>query len=299
MNRIALVTDEVSLPIDYDMPPLLDAFREIGVEARTCSWDDPGVHWAGFDAVLLRSPWSYVERLPEFLSWCEDVTALTQLLNPLAVSRWSLDKHYMADLAAHGVPVVPSRFVVPGTDPVPVWREFLAEHSGTAEVVVKPTVGAYSKDVQRFARSSEPEATHHISHLLDKGHHVLLQPYVASVDEDGETDLVYFSGVYSHAIRKSAMLMPDGTVNVPTFESRRAREATADERAVASAVLDAAVSHLGLQRPLLYARVDLIRGADRSPIVLEMELCEPSLNLLFAEGSALRFARAVAEHVKS
>ncbi|WP_133740787.1 ATP-grasp domain-containing protein [Actinorugispora endophytica] len=299
MNRIALVTDEASLPIDYDMPLLLDACQETGLKAETCSWEDPGVHWRGFDAVLLRSPWSYVERLPDFLAWCESVTALTRLFNPLRVSRWSLDKHYMADLSAHGVPVVPSGFVGPGADPFPAWRGFLAEHPGAGEFVVKPTVGAYSKDVRRFTRSSEPEAVRHVSRLLDKGRHVLLQPYVESVDRDGETDLVYFSGVYSHAIRKSAMLMPDGTVNVPTFESRRAREATEDERAVASAALDAAVSHLGLRRPLLYARVDLIRGADRSPVVLEVELCEPSLNLSFAEGSALRFARALADRLRS
>jgi hypothetical protein len=47
--------------------------------------------------------------------------------------------------------------------------------------------------------------------------------------------------------------------------------------------------------PLLYARVDLIRAADGSPRVLELELTEPSLFFDHAPGTATRFARAVAE----
>jgi O-ureido-D-serine cyclo-ligase len=90
------------------------------------------------------------------------------------------------------------------------------------------------------------------------------------------------------------MLMADGTVNVPTFESRAPRDADDDERAVASAALAAAGVHLQLNRPLLYARIDVIRGADGAPIVLELELCEPSLNLPFTDHGAERFARAIA-----
>lgn len=91
--------------------------------------------------------------------------------------------------------------------------------------------------------------------------------------------------------------MPDGTVNVPTFESRTARDAGADERAVASAALAAAGERLNLEEPLVYARVDVIRGADGAPIVLELELCEPSLNLPFTDHGATRFAQAIARRL--
>ncbi|MFG2049419.1 RimK family alpha-L-glutamate ligase [Micromonospora sp. NPDC048935] len=294
MSRLALVTDQASLPIDYDMALLLDACRAADLVAEVCDWEDPTVDWSGFDAVLLRSPWSYVDRLPVFLAWCERVAAVTDLHNPLPVVRWSLDKLYMADLAAHGVPVVPSTYVRPGSDPSAAVRQFLDGHPEAAEFVVKPTVGAYSKDVQRFSRSHAPTATAHVARLHSAGLVALLQPYLESVDRDGETDLIYFGGVYSHAIRKSPMLMPDGTVNVPTFESRTPRVAEDDERAVASAALAAAGARLGLDRPLVYARVDVIRGFDGAPIVLELELCEPSLNLPFTDHGPTRFAEAIA-----
>ncbi|PHM66163.1 Cycloserine biosynthesis protein DcsG [Xenorhabdus stockiae] len=297
MNTVALITDEASLPEDYDMPLLLDACRTIGLSAEICSWQDQTIDWSRFDAVLLRSPWSYVDHLPEFLVWCERISVLTELLNPLPVVRWNLDKFYLADLAAHGVPVVPSRFISPGMDILQNLRAFLAEHTEADEIVIKPTVGAYSKDIQRYKRQQEDKAVEHITYLIEKGCHVILQPYLASIDSEGETDLTYFDGVYSHAIRKGALLMSDGTVNFPLQEFRKARVADEDERAVASLALDTAVRHMGLDHALLYGRVDLVRDNGGKPIVLEIEICEPSLNLPFAEGGAMRFAQALADRL--
>ncbi|MFH7597072.1 hypothetical protein WDV06_18505 [Streptomyces racemochromogenes] len=297
-NHVALATDTTSLPIDHDMPLLLEACRAAGVRAEICSWEDPDIDWGSFDAVLLRSPWSYVEQLPRFLRWCEHVTAVTHLLNPLPVVRWNLDKSYLGDLDAAGVPVVPSSFVAPGAEPADALRAFLERHPASAEFVVKPTVGAYSRDVQRYSRAQEPEAVRHIAKLLRQGCDALIQPYLDAVDRDGETDLIYFDGAYSHAIRKRALLLPDGTVDVPTQDARTARDAAQDERAVASAALRAVVARLELERPLLYGRVDLIRDGDGRPVLLELEVCEPSLSMPFAEGSATRFARALAARLE-
>ncbi|MFJ4775547.1 RimK family alpha-L-glutamate ligase [Streptomyces sp. NPDC088762] len=297
-NHLALVTDETSLVIDYDMPLLLEACQAIGIRAEICSWRDPDIEWDRFDAVLLRSPWSYVESLKDFLEWCEYVTDVTYLFNPLPVVRWNLDKRYLADLAEAGVPVVPSGFVAPGTDAAQALRTFLDRHATAREIVVKPTVGAYSKDVQRFARSAQTEAAAYVAQLLDQGNHVILQPYMDSIDTYGETDLILFGGVYSHAIRKRALLLPDGTVDEPTQDARTVRDAAEDERAVAVAALDAAAAHLELQEPLLYSRVDLIRDADGQPLVLELELCEPSLSMPFSEASATRFAQVISARLE-
>jgi O-ureido-D-serine cyclo-ligase len=209
------------------------------------------------------------------------------------VVRWSLDKHYLVDLSSCGVPVVDSTFVEPNMDPDPILRTFLAEHPRLRDFVAKPAVGAYSKDVKRYTRGQASEALSHISMLLNENCAVILQPYLPSIDHDGETNLIYFDQVYSHAIRKGALLQEDGTVNPPTYAFRTAREPAAEELATAQAAIDAASAHLSLRHPLHYARVDLIRGENGEPRILELELFEPSLSLPLADGSADRFARAL------
>lgn len=300
MKPLALVTSAGSLPIDVDMPLLLAACQTVGLQAQVCDWEDPQVDWGRFEAAVLRSPWNYVDALPAFLAWCDRAAQRTRLFNPPRVSRWSLDKRYLGDLAAAGVPVVPTEFVAPQVGEaasLAVLDAFMARHPASGEVVIKPTVGAYSKDVRRFPRVAQAQAHHYLRSLQSRGAHVMLQPYLAAIDRDGETNLAFFDGHYSHAIRKGAMLMSDGTVHVPTQDLRQARQADAQEQAVARLALQAAARHLQLEQPLLYARVDLIRDGSGQPRVLELELCEPSLNLPFADGSALRFAQAIARRL--
>lgn len=291
MSKIALVTAIAATGTDTDMVPLIEACARAGLAAEVRAWDDPSVAWTRYDAALLRSPWDYTERLPEFLGWCERVATQSRLLNPLPVVRWNTDKHYLADLAARGVAVVPSAFVEPEAEPLPALQAFLAEHAQAAEFVVKPAVSAGSRDTQRYARSQEFAAANHIARLLDAGRSVLLQPYLASVDRDGETALLYFDGDYSHAIRKGALLRPDTGATEALFAPEQivAREPGQDEQALAQAVLAAARDALKLDAPLAYARVDLIRDSGGRPCLLELELCEPSLFFPYADGSADRF----------
>ncbi|MDQ8051015.1 hypothetical protein [Luteibacter sp.] len=296
MPRLALVTAIAAAALDDDLVPLLDACARAGITTQVRAWDDPSVAWSRFDAVLLRSPWDYTERLGEFLDWCGHVSTRSHLLNPLPVVRWNTDKHYLAALAERSVPVVATRFVEPDMDPLPTLQAFLAEHPQAAELVVKPSVGAGSRDAQRYSRDQEFAAANHIARLLDADRSAMLQPYLASVDRDGETALMFFEGRFSHAIRKGPLLQRD---EGPTEHLFAAEEITAripgqDELALAERVLAAAAECLHLQAPLTYARVDLIRDDDGSPRLLELELCEPSLFFLHAPGSADRFAALMA-----
>lgn len=299
MTIIALATSVCDLKNDDDMPLLVAECEALGVPVEVCAWDDPAVDWSRYAHVILRSTWNYIECRDEFLIWAEGVAARTNLVNPLSVVRWASDKHYLGDLAARGVPVVPSRFIEPGEDAREALRDFLATNSRSDEFVVKPTVGSYSKNVKRFVRAATDEALEHVHRIFGQGRSVILQPYLSSVDRLGETNLTYFDRVYSHAIRKSALLMSDGTVNGPTADFRAARVADADEQAVALAILDATVEHLGLERPLLYGRVDLIRGNDGTPMLLELDICEPSLSFPFCGGGAARFARTLGKLLNS
>lgn len=285
---VALVTARAARGLDEDMPPLLAAFASAGAHAEIVDWDGPEADWARFDAALLRSAWDYTERLPEFLAWIERVDALTALLNPATVLRWSADKHYLRDLERLGVPVVTTTFAEPGADAREVLKEFL-EREACAELVVKPAVGAGSRDTRRHARASIAETTDHVRELLDAHRAVLLQPYFEGVDQHGETALIYINGRFSHAIRKGPLLPLGAPATDGLFapETITRREPGADELAVADRTL-AALPY----ETLLYARVDLIRDAAGKPCVLELELAEPSLFLAHAPGCAEQLASA-------
>jgi O-ureido-D-serine cyclo-ligase len=285
---VALVSARAARGLDDDLPILVAAFTAAGAQAEIADWDDPDVDWGRFDLALLRSAWDYTERLPAFLAWVERTAALTVLQNPVAVVRWNADKHYLLDLARAQLPVVPTRIAEAGSPAGPVLEGFLAEHAG-AELVVKPAVGAGSRDARRHARTATDEILAHMQPLLDAGRSVMLQPYLESVDRDGETALMFIGARFSHAIRKGPLLPAGAPATAALFaaEDIRPRVPGADELAVAERVM--AQLPFG---PLLYGRVDLIRDEAGRPCVLELELTEPSLYVSYQPGSAERFVEA-------
>jgi O-ureido-D-serine cyclo-ligase len=287
--NIALVTGRPARGLDEDEPPLHLALQKLGCNVQIAEWDDTKVDWGSFDAALLRSAWDYAERVTEFLAWVERATKQTRVLNPLPIVRWNTDKHYLADLSKAGVAIVPSTFIEPGHDPGEVVQKFLAAHT-QAEVVVKPAIGAGSRDAERHKRASIDATVAHVKRLLAANRSVLLQPYLDRVDRDGETALMFFEGKFSHAIRKGALLPPGGAATRGLFatETITPRTPGSDEMKLAERV----VAAIPFDTPL-YARVDLIRDDKGAPCLLELELTEPSLFFGYAAESADRFAAAV------
>lgn len=283
MTRIAIASTLPALDLDDDLPPLREALDRAAIAHETLVWDDVTVSWSRFDAVLIRSTWDYTQRLPEFIAWCTRVGAQTRLINPLEIVRWNTDKRYLGELAKKGVPVIESFYIAPGepADGFPAWPEF----------VVKPTVGAGSRDTQRYAAEERAQAVRHARRLLDAGRHVLVQPYLAQVDSAGETALLFFGGRFSHAIRKGPLLKRgDGpTRALFAAEHITAREPSAQEMATARQVL-AALPIAGLA----YARVDLL-PSPKGPQLLELELTEPSLFFHTAAEAADRFVAVLRE----
>lgn len=288
-SRIALVSARIARDLDDDLVPLQHALTAMGTNVELTNWDDASIDWSCYALVLLRSTWDYTERLPEFLHWAQQVAAITHLLNPLDVVRWNTDKHYLHDLAAAGVPVVNSVFIEPGQSALalPDYDEF----------VVKPAVGAGARDAQRYIRAERTAAIEHAECLLDSARCVLVQPYLHDVDLHGESALLYFNGRYSHSICKGALLSRGQQPTRALFaaEHIRARTPTAEELHLAEQALAA----IPFAQPLLYARIDMIRDANGSPRVLELELTEPSLYFAFGEGSVQRFAAAVLECLRA
>jgi hypothetical protein len=279
MKPIALVTARETGTLDDDMEPLLAALKAEGARAEPAIWDDPAVDWTRYALAVLRSTWDYSRRRDEFLAWAADVEEKVRLANTARIVRWNTDKHYMAELAAAGVPTVPTSFIEP--------RQSI-RFPFDSEFVIKPTVGAGSMDVGRFAEPGRA-AEEHVQRIHRSGRSVMIQPYLKRVDEAGETALVHFAGEFSHAIRKGPMLGPSREVMGGLFlkEDIRPRTPSGAELALGLRAVKAA------PEPCLYARIDVIPGPDGSPVVLEFEATEPSLFFAHSEGSATRYARAI------
>jgi hypothetical protein len=297
-RRVALVTCAEIPDLDPDDQRVLGPLRARGVDVEIAVWDDPTVDWAAYDLAVLRCPWDYSLRHEEFLAWASGVP---RLANPVDLVAWNIDKRYLIQVAAAGVPVIPTSWLSPGDTAFPGGT---ASRDGAAwtppddgEWVVKPAISAGSRNTGRYRMSVPAErdlVAVHVARLLAAGRVVLVQPYLSAVDDVGETGLVFFNGVFSHAIRKNAMLDGPDTGGGGLFrpELISARTASSVEIATAEAALRVVPTPAG--RPPLYARVDLIPGSRGEPVVIEVEVTEPSLFLGWSEPAAGRFADAVA-----
>jgi hypothetical protein len=245
--------------------------------AQFCVWDDPAVAWDDFDRVVIRSTWDYTLRLDTFLRWCRRVGP-DRLRNPLELVEFSADKRYLQHL---GVSTVPSVFVAAG-DPLPTL---------TGELVVKPNVSAGARDTGRFAPADHEDAVALIDTIRTSGRVALVQPYLPSVDERGETTIVYIGGERSHEVRKLPILTAaaDTSADEPPRPILTPTTATHEERELAAAVHAEMTERFTTP---LYARIDMLDD-DGQPVLSELEMIEPHLFLSHGPGSARRLAEAI------
>ena len=281
---ITFVSSSFALDLDPDLPLLLDASRERGIEAEITTWDDPAVDWTTYDAVVVRSCWDYIERRDEFLAWAASVP---RLHNAYDVLDWNTDKVYLRQIEAAGVPIIETRWDVARGDDI-------GDH---AEWVVKPTVSAGSRDTARWGSPDEVYA--HSAALVAAGRASMTQPYISSVDDEGETAMLFIGGEFSHAIRKGQLLHRGEGIRQDRDrrESIEPRTPRAAQLAVSTAALAAAGDILGLAEAPLYARIDLVTADDGEPVLIELELAEPSLFLPQSDGGAGRLVDAVTARI--
>jgi hypothetical protein len=291
-SRVALVTCAEVPELDSDTRLLIDPLVALGISATPAVWDDPNIDWSLFDLAVVRSPWDYLHRRAEFLAWAGRVP---RLANPADVLEWNTDKRYLQELADSGVPVVPTVWLQPD-------QQWISPERG--EWVVKPAVSLASLDTGRY-RLDDPGqrrlAVDHARRLQQAGRTVMVQPYLAGVDTEGETSLVYVGGSFSHAMRRGPVLDGPDTGIDRRFQhdwetGLRVQDPTETQSTLAEQVL---ASVPGGPERLLYARVDLLPGPDGAPVLIELELTEPVLFIGHAPGATERFAAAIAARVGS
>ena len=279
LPRVAIATSSEYAELDADNRPLLALLGERGVTAVAVVWNCPAVNGEDFDLVVIRSTWDYTEHCDDFLRW---VSSLPNVLNQGSVVRWNADKRYLQDLAAAGLPVVPTSCLAPG-DRI---------NLPAGPLIVKPAIGASAKDIAWYEPGQEDPVLQHIAELHATGQTAIIQPYLQRVVEDGEINLVFIGNEYSHAVRRGIILGASAVRGPASSEERQLCEATAEQRNLAKQVLSQVPG--GSDR-LLYARVDLLPSNDGRELVSEVELIEPCLFLAFAPGSAERLADRIQE----
>jgi glutathione synthase/RimK-type ligase-like ATP-grasp enzyme len=279
---VALATCAALPGLAGDDRHLLGALRGLGVAAEPAVWEDPLYDWAGLRLCVIRSAWDYAYRRPAFVAWGWRVAAVTTLWNPAPIVEWNTHKRYLVDLAARGVPAVPT-IVLPAGSPARL--SDVVAGAGWEEVILKAAVAQTGRHLLRVPAGDLRRGQAHVDRLLPH-EDLLVQPFLGAVMGAGEISLVFIDGAFSHAVRKRPAA-GDFRVHDDYGGSVVAVDPAAAERAVAEAAIAAA----GI--PLLYARVDLVAGPD-GPVVMELELVEPDLFLGYAPGAADRLARAIA-----
>jgi glutathione synthase/RimK-type ligase-like ATP-grasp enzyme len=253
--------------------------REAGLEVEARDWaaaDD----LAGFDLVLPLLVWGY-PFAP--LQWAEAVDRWeaegVRLWNPAPVLRWNADKIYLERLAERGAPVVPTRHY---TQLDEARLEEAARAFGTERLVAKPRISSSAWQTIRWSPGESaaggPEGP------------AMVQPYLPEIERSGEVSMIFFGGRFSHAISKRPQ--PGDFRVQPEFDGIIAAHCPeADERDAAARILAA------VEEPLLYARIDLVRGLDGAPQLIELELIEPDLYLGYDEQAGARFSAAAIESI--
>jgi hypothetical protein len=266
---------------DLDEAPLLEALAAEGLSAGVLAWDDPAVDWSAARMTVLRATWNYPLRPPAFLEWVEATARVTDLWNRLPAVRWSFHKSYLLDLERQGLAVAPTELVPRGSDrrlaDVVAMRDW-------QDVVVKPAVSAASYRTKRIGEGQRPAGEAHLRALLADGD-ALVQRYLPSVEDYGERALIWIDGELTHAVRKSPRFDDDD-------ESISAALPIAPaEAALAAAALARVAEATG--EPPMYARIDVAPGPKGGPLLMELELIEPSLFFSQSPGALRRFVTAI------
>lgn len=295
--RVAFITDAIHPVLTPDDAVAARALRALGWDVEPWIWGRPAP--AGTSLALLRSPWDYADRVPEFLAWLAEIERTgPPILNSPALVRWNLSKAYLLDFQSAGRPVVPTARLACVT---PEAVAAVARERGWRDrLVIKPEVSAGARDTYQVASgdgvirrpgekpgsASRPTRFDDVNWVsLNRRGATLVQPFLERLAAEGELSLIYFREgpdappALSHAVRKRAAA---GDFRVQeefggTITPEPAPPATA--RAVADSLWEALPPGAdGLPADWLYARVDLVPAHRGEGWWLgELELFEPQL----------------------
>ena len=262
------------------------ALKRHGISSVRRDWASPDVDWSQFRCAVFRTTWDYFERRHEFTAWLNHIRGQTRLCNDAALISWNMDKHYLADLEAKGILIVPSKFIERGST---VTLHELLDESGWDEAIIKPCISGAARHTYRLNRESAAQLESVVRQLLTD-ESLILQPFQQSVMRHGEDALMLFNGGLTHAVRKTPK-PGDFRVQDDYGGMAHPHEPSAAQIEFAQRALAACPSAPA------YGRVDLVRDNHGNLAVMELELIEPELWLRNHPPAATAFAAAIAKLV--
>ncbi|MEE9380657.1 MAG: hypothetical protein V3V03_04555 [Hyphomonadaceae bacterium] len=259
---------------DHMMEALGAAFASAGMEITDISWDDPSANWADFDGAIIGTTWDYWDRHEEFLSALDAIDRETKLFNPAALVRWNIDKTYLRDLEQKGVRLIPTLWLdTANEETVSAGFDTLA----TDDIVCKRQVGAGADGQHRLKRGDQ---------VPDMPHAMMVQPFLSTIQSEGEYSFIFIDGDLSHVLIKRAA---DGDYRIQSLYGGKEEAVTPEPEDLAAA--EAVI--VMLDEAPLYARVDMVRGPDGKLLLMELEMIEPYLYPLQGPDLGARLAAAL------
>ena len=264
---------------DLEIAALRPAFEAAGLDLVEIDWRAPLETFDGAALALLGTAWDYQDYPQDFLAKLDALAARgITVCNPPEIVRWNADKGYLRDLSARDVPIIPT-----------VWHDDATradiaaalDHFETDRVVVKRRVGAGALGQHSFSRDALPDTDWHM------GHASLIQPFLASVVEEGEFTFVFIDGEFSHGVLKQAAV---GDYRIQSLYGGKESVFAPNTADLASA--RAVISALPFTAPL-YARIDMARLPSGELAVMEAEMIEPYLYPEQGPDLGERLAKAV------
>lgn len=296
--KIAIVTQEKWLTrnrnnkydenVWFEDDLVVKAFAEIGVKSQRVSWDDPDYNWGKVDAIVLRAVWDCFERFQEFQDWLVKVKNETILINSWDVIQNNLDKRYLSELEKKGITIPATRFIDQNTE---LGLSHFVNQFGWKEFILKPVFSSTARHTYRFKRDEVLKFVPLFNELI-KNESMMLQEFQSDILVNGETSLMFFSGVFSHAVIKKGKegdfrVQDDFGGTVETVQPTKEAIAFAEKCIAACDELP------------VYARVDIFKDNKDDYCLGELELIEPELWFRLNEKSAYKFAKSVLKKITS
>jgi glutathione synthase/RimK-type ligase-like ATP-grasp enzyme len=246
------------------------------------NWNDKSIAWESFDAAVIRSTWDYVPVRDEFLQFAKTVETKTKLFNSYDAMRWNTDKKYLSVLEGKGVPIIPTKFASSIDEALPAisWAFEKAD-----AIAIKPTVGAGARLAGKA--TTKHEALEFVKKILEANRTAIIQPYISSVDDEGEKAIIVINGEISHVAKKVPALTKGGH-----GDAAGQLEITNEVREIVKTISNV----VSEWNELLFARVDVVRMNEKL-VLMELELTEPWLFMQFRPAAGVDLFKALKKRI--